>query len=78
MKENEEKKQILIEEKEKNDNMYVPFKAGHVAYTSKYDMYWEMKEKEEEERRINRKKREEWMMSNSKELGGLKRRMEAD
>jgi hypothetical protein len=38
-------------------------------------MYWEMKEKEEEERRERRRKREEWMLANSKELGGLKKRM---
>lgn len=78
MREKNEKEIQLKEEKEKNENLVIPFKASHVAYTSKYQMYWEMKEKEEEERQERRRKREEWMLANSKELGGLKKRMQAD
>ena len=42
--------------------MVAPFKAGHIAYTSKYEMYWDMKEEKETRRRETRRERERLLM----------------
>ena len=60
---------------EMQDNLYMPFKAGHVAYTSKYELYWTMKQQQDESRVKSRRIREQSLLQSVVLLGNQEEKM---
>ncbi len=65
-------------ERDRVDKVVAPFKAGHMAYTSKYEMFWQMKQEKEDKRRETRRAREEALMASVRPIGQLEERMIAN
>lgn len=81
MKRREERHEREQEMKEQMDDHQIVFKAGHIAFTSKYEMYDQMVKEREHMRDINRKKREMELIELQKssiEKDGLIKRMLED